>query len=277
MIFNHYPVPAPFNEYIEAVFHFKDFIPDHSIERVVPTGHSFLIFELDDMPRNTFHNDTLKPKETYTRVWISGMHENHISISAHHRSEMFVVQFKAYGGMPFLHIPMSELNNRVVPAEDILGEGIFDFRNELLLGSDSQDKFKSAGRWLESRFDQKKVPATEMTAVAKDLIQKPGIPFKEVLERYPKTQKHLIEQFKRYCGLTPKILHRIFRFNDILAKVQKEEKISWSQIAYDCGYSDQSHFIKEFKAFSGFNPRQFIRQEFHKEEESNFFPLDREG
>lgn len=46
MIFEaHTPAPliAPF---IESVFHFKDLVPDHSIERVVPTGHLFILFEL---------------------------------------------------------------------------------------------------------------------------------------------------------------------------------------------------------------------------------------
>lgn len=76
-------------------------------------------------------------------------------------------------------------------------------------------------------------------------------------------------------GITPKYYQRILRFNEILQHIHQQENICWSNIAHACGYSDQSHFIKEFKHFSGFNPCDFIQQEFNNEE-ANFFPLDRE-
>ena len=79
-----------------------------------------MIFELDGFPRHTYDNESLKPNATFTRVWISGMHKHYISISAHENSEMFVIQFKAYGAYPFLHHPIEKLNDLVVPAEEIL-------------------------------------------------------------------------------------------------------------------------------------------------------------
>ena len=96
------------------------------------------------------------------------------------------------------------------------------------------------------------------------------------MAKYPRSQKHLIHLFKKYIGLTPKWYQRILRFNDLLKQIQNKENIAWADIAYRCGYTDQSHFIKEFKHFSGFNPREFIKKEFHQDK-PNFFPLDRKG
>jgi AraC-like DNA-binding protein len=93
---------------------------------------------------------------------------------------------------------------------------------------------------------------------------------------YHHSQKQLILNFKKYVGLSPKYYQRILRFNDILQKIHNREKISWAEVAYNCGYSDQSHFIKEFNHFSGFNPQEFIKREFNKEE-TNFFPLNKKG
>ena len=107
MIFETHTLSPPIDRFIESVFHYKDFMPDHSIERVVPTGHIFIIFELDGMQRNTFDNETLKPNGTFTKVWISGMHRNYISISANQKSEMLVIQFKPFGAYPFFHFPLS--------------------------------------------------------------------------------------------------------------------------------------------------------------------------
>ncbi|MFT6865814.1 MAG: hypothetical protein ACJA08_000639 [Cyclobacteriaceae bacterium] len=55
-------------------------MPDHSVEHVVPTGQIFIIFELDGFTRNTFDNKILKSNNTFTKVWVSGMHKNYISI-----------------------------------------------------------------------------------------------------------------------------------------------------------------------------------------------------
>lgn len=68
------------------------------------------------------------------------------------------------------------------------------------------------------------------------------------------------------CSLTPKIYQRILRFNEILPKIRDKEQTAWAEVAYPCGYSDQSHFIKEFSHFSGFNPQEFIGLEYNRGE-----------
>ena len=249
-------------------------MPNHSIERVIPTGHIFLIFELDGFTRNTFDNESLQPIQAFTKVWISGMHRNYISISAHQQSEMFVIQFKAHGAYPFFHFPIHQLNEKVTAAETILGADILNLRIQLLAKSTSAAKFEEAENWLLTRFQSTKVPPTNLTKTLSALQQAPANHFSKIIADYPNTPKHLISQFKKYVGLTPKYYQRILRFNEILQKIHLKENIAWSQIAYSCGYADQSHFIKEFKHFSGFNPAEFIQQDLNQAP-PNFFPLDK--
>ncbi|MEO9869548.1 DUF6597 domain-containing transcriptional factor [Ekhidna sp.] len=277
MIFETHQLPETLSPYIESVFHFKNFVPDHSIERVVPTGHIFILFELDGYTRNTLDNDTLKPKAAYQKVWISGAHKNYISISAHENSEMFVIQFKPYGAYPFLHFPLKEISNQVVHTEPFLGNELTSLREELLHPSNSADKFSVAETWLNHRLQKDKAPPPALIGFYEELQKAPAANYPLIVENYPNTQKHLIDQFKKYIGLTPKSSQRILRFNEILQKVHKKEMISWAQIAYQCGFTDQSYFIKEFKLFSGFNPEEFIDQDFNQEDDPNFLPLDRRG
>ncbi len=276
MIFETYILAKPLDNLIESVFYFKNFQPDHSIERVVPTGHLFIIFELDGIPRNTFDNKTLQPNATFEQVWISGMHKNYLSISAHQDSEMLVIQFKPNGSHPFLHIPVQELNNKVIAAQDILGGEILDLRKAVMEKEIVVEKFKTVETWLHNRFNANKIAPKELVTIVDKLKIGSFTEHSEIVSLYPKTQKHLIEQFKKYCGLTPKVFHRIFRFNEILQQIHAKQNIAWSQIAYQFGYTDQSHFIKEFKEFSGFNPQEFITAEYNKEQ-PNFFPLDKKG
>jgi AraC-like DNA-binding protein len=276
MIFKTLQLKSPLDKFIESIFYFKHFTPEHSIERVVPTGHIFIIFELDGIQRNTFNNKTLKPNGTFSKVWISGVHKNHLSISAHQDSEMFVIQFKPFGGYPFFQFPINQLNDKVIPAQEIFGKEILDLRKFILNSLTSTKKFSQAENWLISKLDINKFPDEALMLIINQFTNQPLSNHSTIVNSYPKTQKHLISQFKKFCGHTPKIFHRIVRFNDILQQINNEQHISWSQIAYLSGYADQSHFIKEFKEFSGFNPQGFIKQKFNKGE-TNFFPLKKEG
>lgn len=55
--------------------------------------------------------------------------------------------------------------------------------------------------------------------------------------------------------MNPKEYARIVRFQKSLKLMQNQtENISQAQIAYQCGYSDQSHFIREFRELSRYTP-----------------------
>ena len=276
MIFETHILEPPLKDYIESIFHFKGFQPDHTLERVVPAGHLFIIFELDGFTRHTYDNETLELNGNFTKVWVSGMHKDHLSISAHQESEMLVVQFKTSGAYPFFSMPIHDINNKVIHAKEILGNTILDVREGLLAAKTSLDKFKLVEAWLFNRFDAGKSAPQEVISILEQLRLKPISAGKEIIASYPNSQKHLIDQFKKYFGLTPKVFHRVFRFNEILKQIQDKNLLNWAAIAYEFGYTDQSHFIKEFKEFSGFNPQEFIKADYHKDE-PNFFPLDREG
>jgi AraC-like DNA-binding protein len=276
MIYEHCQLPPDLEKYIEAVFYIKGFAPDHSIERVVPTGHVFFIFELDDIPRNTYDNETLQPIGFFRKAWISGMHKNFISISAHQDSEMLVVQFKSAGAYPFFHFPLQNISEKVISAEEVMGTEIIQLRDSIIQAEEYHLKMTLVVDWLVGRFDEQQAPSGDLLNFIDRLQKEPVSKFNEIIQSYPHTQKQLIQHFKKYVGITPKIYQRILRFNEILRIIQNKEKISWADVAYSCDYADQSHFIKEFSLFSGFNPQEFIKVESNRGR-SNFFPVDGKG
>ncbi len=273
MIFEQDILQPSLDRNIESIIYFKDFTPEHSIERLVPTGHVFIVFELDNIARNVYDNKTLNPIKQFTKVWLSGIHRNFISISSHEKSEMFIIQFKPTGAFPFLHTSMHLFREKIISATDVFGIEILKLRDAIIQSKSPQEKFSTAKEWLLNRFEIQKEASSNLLAFTSKLQKESLIHLKEIMASYPYTQKQLIEHFKKYVGLTPKQFHRIIKFNEVFQKINKKEKIYWADIAYDCGYSDQSHFIKEFFLFSGFKPQEFLKKDFSKDS-SNFFPLN---
>ena len=54
MTFENHKISSPLDKYIESIFYYKDFVPEHNIEKVIPTGNIFILIELDGLERKTF-------------------------------------------------------------------------------------------------------------------------------------------------------------------------------------------------------------------------------
>jgi AraC-like DNA-binding protein len=99
------------------------------------------------------------------------------------------------------------------------------------------------------------------------------------------SRRHLIAQFHTHFGMAPKTITRIRRFNLAVAAVNRLGRdvirhpagkpyldlethsrraahldTPWADLALNCGYYDQSHFIKEFRAFAGVTPVEFLHR-----------------
>jgi methylphosphotriester-DNA--protein-cysteine methyltransferase len=140
----------------------------------------------------------------------------------------------------------------------------------------AKSKFDTIEKWLLQLLDENKTAPIELTDVLLKIQNQPFSKHNELLVDYPKTQKHLIQQFKKYSGLTPKSMHRIIRFNKLLETINQKKEIIWTDIVYETGYADQSHFIKDFQNFCGFNPSEYIKNGYN-ESTPNFLSLNKEG
>lgn len=81
------------------------------------------------------------------------------------------------------------------------------------------------------------------------------------------SERQLERLFKTYIGLSPKYYARIIRFNYIFQLIQSK-KSSCAEVIYQSGYYDQSHFIRNFKAFTGEDPSSYF---FEEKTMANFF------
>ncbi|MGY0037518.1 helix-turn-helix domain-containing protein [Pedobacter sp. NJ-S-72] len=77
-----------------------------------------------------------------------------------------------------------------------------------------------------------------------------------VASRYGVSSRYLQKIFLNYSGLGPNLFSKIARFQKSVHLVANKDS-SLTTIAHQCGYFDQSHFIKDFKFFTGSTPSRF--------------------
>ncbi len=60
--------------------------------------------------------------------------------------------------------------------------------------------------------------------------------------------------FKAEIGLPPKKIARMMRLRKVMLHIYQQDYSTLSDLAYQCGYSDQSHMIRDFKSMTGLLP-----------------------
>ena len=71
------------------------------------------------------------------------------------------------------------------------------------------------------------------------------------------SERGLQRRFHEQVGISPKMFSRVCQFQASFTQLRKSEFRNLSDIAFDNGYADQSHFIRAFREFAGFSPLQF--------------------
>ena len=88
------------------------------------------------------------------------------------------------------------------------------------------------------------------------LRQPPSV--SQVVEQVGFSQRRFIQLFADEVGLTPKLFCRVSRFQKVVQVAHTHEQINWTQVALDCGYYDQAHFVHDFQSFAGITPSDYM-------------------
>ena len=65
--------------------------------------------------------------------------------------------------------------------------------------------------------------------------------------------------FKKYVGVTPNQYRRICQFQLSFYQLRSRDFNKLTDIAYDSGFADQSHFIRSFKEFTQITPNDYLK------------------
>jgi AraC-like DNA-binding protein len=164
------------------------------------------------------------------------------------------VNFTPLGARRFFGRPMSELADRMVALDDVLGlEGIA-LREKLGNAPDWNMRFDLAEMFVAGRLAAAHETRAEIAWAYDRIIFSGGrTRIASLAEKLGWSRKHLAERFTDATGIGPKTLSRIVRFNRALG-LSRQQASGWADIAADCGYADQAHLAREFRDLAGETP-----------------------
>jgi len=132
---------------------------------------------------------------------------------------------------------------------------------ERLLNSDSiKEMINLIDNYIFSLIKKVKVDIDLIKFATTEIEKKPDNKvLKKVQNELHLTERTFQRMFKESIGISPNQFRRIGQFSSAFKQLQQKEFENLFDIAFDNGYSDQSHFTRSFKEFTDITPKDYLK------------------
>ncbi|MCB0568729.1 MAG: AraC family transcriptional regulator [Phaeodactylibacter sp.] len=178
----------------------------------------------------------------------------------------FGVKFQPPGLRVFTTLPAFELTDTLVEAAQLLKAPFRELENKLLSAPCITERKALLDEYFIGQIPPQPDAGLGLVQQALAYIhrRRGQLDITELSEKFQLNYKALERLFKKYVGLTPKAYCCLTRFNATLLHRQHHQHGSLTRLAYDSGYFDQMHFIREVKQFTNLRPGEFYPGGFGK-------------
>jgi AraC-like DNA-binding protein len=218
-------------------------------------------FIAQTLPHPTVHIvfDHSKPADRWGEV--SGVSTTRFSRQLCGQGRVFGIKFRPATFAALLGMPMTTLTDRVVSIGEVFGNDGTALGRDIVGASDLRRCIAAAEAFLAPRLP----PLPEGVAQIRDIVEHMETQ-RSILRAEHAAKLHGIDlrtlqrRFRKFLGVSPKWVVQRYRLHEAAARLQSITPPSLAMLAAELGYSDQSHFSRDFAVVVGRPPGSFSRE-----------------
>lgn len=257
--------------------------------RGLPSPYLTLIFTLDEPLTVAAHPDARQPAQAYDAL-VGGLHTTPALITHAGAQSGVQLALGPLGARALLGLPAGELSGLDLPADAVLGRFADEVCDRLRSAGDWRGRFAALDAALLARLRPDRAASEPVARAWRALLRGGGaVPVDALAAEAGWSGRHLADRFREEIGLTPKAAARVVRFDRarrLLAAGAtaypgtdglpggeagaagtgsvrgRGDGLGLAALAVGCGYFDQAHLAREFRALAGCPPSRWLAEEF---------------
>ena len=222
--------------------------------RILPDGSMEFVFQLGD-PFFERRPDGRWRKQPH--LLLVGQMERRTDIKPSGVIHTAGIHFHPAGVSAFVAGDLGRFVNRIVPLALALGGDLAAVAARLRTARTPERRVAILEDFLRIRrrpHDEAMADASRRLLEATDAVD-----IEAMAREFGLSDRQFRRRFEAAVGLGPKRFARIVRFQRVFEQRLEHDARAWSEVALDCGYYDQAHFNRDFRAFAGVRPRDLIK------------------
>lgn len=245
------PCLAP---YVKQYWHLSTVGDSTSLARTVPTGMMSLIFHRGNRLLSVRDNTP------HPRVFLGGQEQTFDDLQYDGQIDMIAVVFRPAGVRAFFSLPLNKVTGLRLSAEEIEDKELVQLENSVINTEEEGLSITLIEQFLMKRLTQPSTYHLKRLDTAIHLIDAGEGEISRLADAACLSTRQFCRIFSEHIGVTPKEFARTIRFQRALHILEKNRGISFTALAYESGYYDQSHMIREFNTYSGYTPGEYLSQ-----------------
>jgi AraC-like DNA-binding protein len=238
----------------------------HGRHRGLPSPNLTLIITLDEPLAVAAHPDPRQPPGQFATL-VGGLHTAPALITHEGRQSGIQLGLTPLGARALLGMPAGELANLDVSGAEVLGAVADQWHERLVAARSWPERFAALDEMIVRHARLDAAVSAELAQAWRRLLSTGGsVPVAGLAAEVGWSPRHLGGRFQAETGLTPKAAARVVRFDRARRLLQRRaaagQPPALADLAVACGYYDQAHLAREFRALAGCPPSQWLAEEF---------------
>ncbi|HZH01942.1 MAG TPA: helix-turn-helix domain-containing protein [Flavisolibacter sp.] len=208
------------------------------------------------------NNPSLSITEKREHALIVGQQEFRQTFQLSHEFLMIDVIFQPGALYKLLGIPMTEFLNKHIDAELLFGQQIHDVNDQLANSICYEKMFSIIEKFLLEKIKKVKNNLHPIDKIGQFILDNPtsfNLDFLASLACLSHSQFE--RRFVQQIGITPRLYQRMARFRKAFELKLRHSELNWLDVAWQTGYGDYQHLVKDCKEFSGNTPHQLMQEQ----------------
>ena len=225
-------------------------------QRVVPDGCMEMIFNYGDRFYQYPENGSgfLQPQS-----FVFGQISSFLEIAPSGVTGIVAARFLPEGLAPFLDCSVISLENKAVAIQELFGNAGDELENAIMQSVSNRERIDQLESFLLARLETPGTIDSITRACVQTILKTQGqLGVDELADKLNIHRRNMERRFETAVGMSPKQLSRVVRLQSALKLMEQKKYSNLTSLAYESGYYDQAHFIKDFKEFTGISPKSFF-------------------